>query len=70
MQQETRTPRLKIGKVIEYVRVGRRKIKYVIGKTKKRKRERVLWTRYILALRRIWLVFDFILRKTPCPFYG
>ena len=62
--------RLKAGKVIGYARTGGRKIKYVIGKKKKKKRIRPRIYDYdvFLALRRIWTVFDFICGKRLAPF--
>jgi len=62
--------RLKVGKVIGYARAGGRKIKYVIGKRKKKKRIRPRIYTYdvFLALRRIWVVFDFICGKRLAPF--
>ena len=64
--------RLKVGKVIGYARTGGRKIKYVIGKRKKKKRKRPRIYDYdvFLALKRIWIVFDFICCKAPCSIYG
>ena len=61
--------RLKAGKVIGYARTGGRKIKYVIGKKKKKKRIRPRIYDYdvFLALRRIWTVFDFICGSCPFP---
>lgn len=62
--------RLRSGKVIGYTRIGGRKIKYVIGKRKKKKREkpRIYTYDVFLALRRIWTVFDFICGKRLAPF--
>jgi hypothetical protein len=62
--------RLRAGKVIGYARIGGRKIKYVIGrrKRKKRKRERIYGYDVFLALRRIWTIFDFICGKRLAPF--
>lgn len=62
--------RLKAGKVIGYARVDRRKIKYVIGKRKrkKRKRNKIYGHDVFLALRKIWTVFDFICGKRLAPF--
>ena len=62
--------RLKVGKVIGYSRVSGRKIKYVIGKRKRKKREKPRIYSYdvFLALRRIWTVFDFICGKRLAPF--
>lgn len=62
--------RLKAGKVIGYASAGGRKIKYIIGKAKnkKRKRQRIYGHDVFLALRRIWVVFDFICGKRLAPF--
>ena len=57
--------RLKVGKVIGYSRVSGRKIKYVIGKRKrkKRKKPRIYGYDVFLVLRWIWTIFDFICGK-------
>jgi len=62
--------RLKAGKVIGYARVGGRKIKYIVGKKSKvkRKKPRIYGHDVFLALRKIWVVFDFICSKRLAPF--
>jgi len=62
--------RLMVGKVIGYTRSGGRKIKYVIGKRKRKKtrRPRIYTHDVFLALRKIWTVFDFICGKRLAPF--
>ena len=62
--------RLSTGKVIGYARSGGRKIKYVIGKRKKKRRSRPrIYTHDVfLALRKIWTIFDFICGKRLAPF--
>ena len=52
---------LKASKVIGCTRMGGKEIKYVIGKRKKKKyRKPRVYTYYVfLALRKIWIVFDF-----------
>ncbi len=62
--------RLKAGKVIGYTRMGGKKIKYVIGKRKKKKyrKPRIYTHDVFLALRKIWVVFDFICSKRLAPF--
>ncbi|MBA7567707.1 ISNCY family transposase ISKol11 [subsurface metagenome] len=62
--------RLKVGKVIGYTRMGGKKIKYVIGKRKKKKyrKPRIYTYDVFLALRKIWVVFDFICSKRLAPF--
>jgi len=62
--------RLKVGKVIGYTRMGGKKIKYVIGKRKRKKyrKPRIYTYDVFLALRRIWTIFDFICSKRLAPF--
>jgi len=62
--------RLKVGKVIGYTRMGGKKIKYVIGKRKKKKyrKSRIYTYDVFLALRKIWIIFDFICSKRLAPF--
>ena len=62
--------RLSVGKIIGYARSGGKKIKYVIGKRKKKKtvRPRIYTHDVFLALRKIWVVFDFICSKRLAPF--
>lgn len=62
--------RLMVGKVIGYTRSGGRRIKYVIGKRKRKKakRPRIYTHDVFLALRKIWTVFDFICGKRLAPF--
>ncbi|MCJ7472652.1 MAG: transposase family protein [Actinobacteria bacterium] len=66
----TRILRLKTGKVIGYTRMGGKKIKYVIGKKnrKKYRKPRVYTYDVFLALKKIWVVFDFICSKRLAPF--
>jgi len=58
------------GKVLGYVKVGGRRIKYVIGKNKKikRKKKKIYGYDVFLKLKRIWVVFDFICGKRLAPF--
>ena len=58
------------GKVLGYVKVGSRRIKYVIGKNKKtkRKKKKIYGYDVFLKLKRIWVVFDFICGKRLAPF--
>jgi hypothetical protein len=62
--------RLKVGKVIGYARMGGKKIKYVIAKKKKtkRKRDKIYGYDVFLALKKIWVIFDFICSKRLAPF--
>jgi len=62
--------RLAEGKVIGYSQIGGRRIKFVIGKNKriKRKTARIYGKDVFLALRRIWVVFDFICSRRLAPF--
>ena len=62
--------RLSVGRIIGYTRSGGKKIKYVIGKRKKKKtvRPRIYTYDVFLALRKIWAVFDFICSKRLAPF--
>ncbi len=62
--------RLSVGRIIGYARSGGKKIKYVIGKRKKKKtvRPRIYTYDVSLALRKIWAVFDFICSKRLAPF--
>jgi len=62
--------RLKAGKVIGYARMAGKKIKYVIGKKKRKKyrKPRVYTYDVFLALKKIWVVFDFICGKRLAPF--
>ena len=64
--------RLKAGKVIGYTRMGGKKIKYVIGKRKRKKykKPRIYTYDVFLALKRIWTIFDFICSKRLAPFMG
>ncbi|MGM0367882.1 MAG: integrase catalytic domain-containing protein [Actinomycetota bacterium] len=64
-----RALRLCPGKVVGYRTVDGKKIKYVIGgKKPKRKREKIYGYDVYLALKRIWVVFDFICSKRLAPF--
>jgi len=62
--------RLAEGKVIGYSRIGGKRIKFVIGKNKriKRKTARIYGKDVFLALKRIWVVFDFICGRRLAPF--
>ena len=64
--------RLKVGKVIGYSRMGGKKIKYVIGKRKRKKykKPRIYTYDVFLKLKKIWAVFDFICSKRLAPFMG
>jgi hypothetical protein len=65
-----RVLRLMPGKVIGYARDGNKRVKYVIGKRKKKRRSRPRIYTYdvFLALRKIWTIFDFICGKRLAPF--
>jgi len=65
-----RALRLGPGKVVGYSSSGGKKIKYVIGrkKKKKRKRDKVYGHDVFLALKKIWTIFDFICGKRLAPF--
>jgi len=62
--------RLSVGKVTGYQIAGGKKIKYVIGRRKKKKpnRARIYTYDVFLALRSIWVIFDFICGKRLAPF--
>ncbi|GAJ07814.1 unnamed protein product, partial [marine sediment metagenome] len=62
--------RLKVGKVIGYTKMGGKKIKYVIGKRKRKKyrKPRIYTYDVFLGLRKIWTIFDFICSKRLAPF--
>jgi len=68
----SRILRLRAGRVIGYARMGGKKIKYVIGKrkkkTKKKGKSRIYTYDVFLALKKIWVVFDFICSKRLAPF--
>ena len=68
----SRILRLRAGGVIGYARMGGKKIKYVIGKrkkkTKKKGKSRIYTYDVFLALKKIWVVFDFICSKRLAPF--
>ena len=57
-------------KVLGYITTGGKRIKYVLGKRKKKKRERVKIYGHdvFLALRKIRAIFDFICGKRLAPF--
>ena len=57
-------------KVLGYITTGGKRIKFVIGKKKKKKRRkpRIYTYDVFLALKRIWVVFDFICGKRLAPF--
>jgi hypothetical protein len=62
--------RLRTGKVIGYSRMGSKKIKYVIGKRKRKKyrKPRIYTYDVFLKLKKIWAIFDFICSKRLAPF--
>lgn len=62
--------RLSPGKVVGYARINGKKVKYVIGKSKKtkRKRNKIYTYDVFLALRKIWMVCDYICGKRLAPF--
>ena len=66
----SRILRLSVGKVVGYMIKGGKKIRYVIGKKKgkKRTKPRIYTYDVFLALRKIWVVFDFICGKRLAPF--
>jgi hypothetical protein len=53
-----------------YITTGRKRIKFVLEKNKKKKRKkaRIYGHDVFLALRRIWTIFDFICGKRFAPF--
>ena len=57
-------------KVLGYITTGGKRIKYVLGKKKKKKRDRVKIYGHdvFLALKKIWAIFDFICGKRLAPF--
>lgn len=57
-------------KVLGYITTGGKRIKFVIGKNKKKKRKkpRIYTYDVFLALRRIWTIFDFICSRRLAPF--
>jgi len=57
-------------KVLGYIVTGGKRIKYVLGKKKKKKRDRVKIYGHdvFLALKKIWAIFDFICGKRLAPF--
>ena len=57
-------------KVLRYITTGGKRIKYVLGKKKKKKRDRVkvYGPDVFLALKKIWAIFDFICGKRLAPF--
>jgi len=59
-------------KVLGYITTGGKRIKFVAEKKKKKKRKkpRIYTYDVFLALRRIWVVFDFICGKRLAPFMG
>jgi len=61
---------IKKEKVLGYMTIGGKRIKFVAGKKKKRKRKkpRIYTYDVFLALRRIWTIFDFICGKRLAPF--
>ena len=60
------------GRLIGYIISGGKRIRYVIGKKKKKTREkpRIYDHDVFLALKRIWTIFDFICGKRLAPFMG
>jgi len=52
-------------KVLGYITTGGKRIKYVLEKKKKKKRDRAKIYGYdvFLALKKIWTIFDFILKQ-------
>jgi hypothetical protein len=66
----SRILRLSAGKVIGYMIKGGKKIRYVIGKKKgkKRTKPRIYTYDVFLALKKIWTIFDFICGKRLAPF--
>ena len=62
--------KMKSGKVLGYMTSGGKKIKYVIAKKKKtkRKRDKIYGYDVFLALKKIWVIFDFICSKRLAPF--
>jgi len=57
-------------KVLGYITTGGKRIKFVAEKNKKKKRKkpRIYTYDVFLALRRIWVVFDFICSRRLAPF--
>ena len=62
--------KIKKDRVLGYMRTGGRTIKFVVAKkkTKKKGRPRIYTYDVFLALRRIWVIFDFICGKRLAPF--
>ena len=62
--------KIKKDRVLGYMKTGTRTIKFVAAKRKKKKRGRPKIYTYdvFLALRRIWMIFDFICGKRLAPF--
>ncbi|GAH58468.1 unnamed protein product, partial [marine sediment metagenome] len=61
---------IKKEKVLGYITIGGKRIKFVAGKKKKKKREkpRIYTYDVFLKLKRIWTIFDFICGKRLAPF--
>ncbi|MCG9478686.1 MAG: hypothetical protein K9H14_00575 [Actinomycetia bacterium] len=55
-------------KIIGYMTSKGKKIKFVVGEKKKRNKPRIYGHDVCLALKRIWVVFDFICSKRLAPF--
>jgi len=64
--------KIKKDRVLGYMRTGGKTIKFVAAKRKKKKkgRPRIYTYDVFLALRRIWVIFDFICGKRLAPFMG
>lgn len=60
--------KIKKEKVIGYITTGKKKIKYVLKKDKKKTRAKIYDYDVFLALRKIWTIFDFICSKRLKPF--
>ena len=56
-------------KVLGYITTGRKRIKYVLGKKKKKRdRVKIYGPDVFLALKKIWAIFDYLCGKRLAPF--
>jgi len=66
--------KIKKDKVLGYIKIGGKRIKFVAAKKKKKKKKKgrpgIYTYDVFLALRRIWVIFDFICGKRLAPFIG
>ena len=59
---------IKKEKVLGYMTIGGKRIKFVAEKKKKRKKPRIYTYDVFLKLKKIWVIFDFICGKRLAPF--